>query len=496
MDHEMRDKCGVFGFFDTAGERTDAARQAYYGLFALQHRGQEGAGICVNHGGRLFAHREQGLVVEVFDEVTLNLLKGASAIGHVNLATQSRVGDSSLMPLLLKSRNGQIALSNNGAITNADRIRVKLEENGATFSSDSDSEVVLSLIARNRILTERMEDALFMTMAEITGSYALTILTPDALYGVRDPLGIRPLCLGMVADSYVLASESCALDAIGASFLRDVDPGEIITISKDGLRSEFMQEVFRKDARSHGRICLFEYIYFSRPDSLVDGASIYEARREAGRILAREAPADVDVVIGAPDSGITAAIGFADEPRLPYQQGILKNRYVGRTFIQPTQIQRELAVSMKFSPLRGPIAGKRIVLVDDSVVRGTTTRHVISMLKRAGVKEVHLRIAAPPVAYPCFYGVDMPNQDELSAANMSKDELQQMIGADSLEYISLEGLTASIRGLTCGTCTACFDGRFIAGVPDTAKEHLHPVDLLSQGYRKSSYDPVPGGAET
>ncbi len=482
MNHEIKDKCGVFGIFDTASVRSDAARQAYFGLFALQHRGQEGAGICVNHGGRLFSHREQGLVVEVFDEMTLNLLKGPSAIGHVNLTTQSGIGDAALMPLLIKSRNGQIALSNNGSITNADLLREKLEENGATFSSDSDSEVLLTLIARNRILTSRMEDALFLTMAEISGSYALTILTSDALYGVRDPLGIRPLCLGRQGDSYVLASESCALDTIGADFIRDVDPGEIITISKEGLHSEFMQKEFRPRARSNGRICLFEYVYFSRPDSIVDGASIYEVRREAGRILAREAPADVDIVIGAPDSGITAAMGYAEELGLPYQQGILKNRYVGRTFIKPTQIQRELAVSMKFSPLRDPIRGKRLVLVDDSIVRGTTTRLVISMLKRAGVAEVHLRIAAPPVAYPCFYGVDMPTQDELSAANMNKESLRLMIGADSLEYITLEGLKASVKGLTCGTCSACFDGHFIAGIPRMAEKKLHQVDLKAQGY--------------
>lgn len=487
MKHEMMDKCGVFGFFDTTDTRTDAARMAYFSLFALQHRGQEAAGICVNLGNRLLTHREHGLVVEVFDEVTLNVLKGSSAIGHVNLTKQTGVGEADLMPLMLKSRNGQVAMSHNGSITNAEEIREKLEDNGAAFNSESDSEVLLTLLARNRILTSRMEDAIFMTMAEVTGSYALTLLTTDALYGVRDPLGIRPLCVGKLDDTYVLASESCGLDAIGATFIRDVDPGEVITITRDGMRSEFLQETFRTTARDQGRICLFEYVYFSRPDSVVDGASIYESRREAGRILAREAPADVDLVIGAPDSGLTAAMGYADELGLPYQQGILKNRYVGRSFIKPTQIQRELAVAMKFSPLRLPIEGKRIVLIDDSVVRGTTTKHVVSMLKKAGVKEVHLRVAAPPVAYPCYYGVDMPTQDELSAANMTKDELQAMIGADSLEYISLEGLKESVKGLTCGTCTACFNGNFIARTPRGAEERLHDVDLVAGGYRKTEY---------
>ena len=484
MDHEMKDKCGVFGIYDTTGQEEDCARQTYFGLFALQHRGQEGAGICVNHGGRLFAHREEGLVVEVFDEVTLNLLKGSSAIGHVRYPSSQSIVQNQYMPLLIKSRNGQIACSHNGSLTNAGSLREKLIDNGATFNTDLDTEVFLSLIARNRILTERMEDAIFMAMAEVEGSYALTILTQDALYGIRDPLGIRPLCLGQLGNSYVLASESCALDAIGASFIRDLDPGEIVTISKDGLKSEFMQEVWRKNARQSGRTCLFEYVYFARPDSIIDGASVYESRVEAGRILAQEYPADVDLVIGAPDSGINAAMGYAEEIGLPYQQGILKNRYVGRTFIQPTQIQRELAVSMKFSPLKGPIAGKRIVLVDDSVVRGTTTKHVIAMLKKAGATEVHLRVASPPVLYPCYYGVDTPNQSELSAANMTKDEMQEMIGCDSLEFLSLEGLKRSVKGIDCGTCSACFDGRFIAGVSDESIETLKTVDIEASGFKK------------
>lgn len=477
MDHEMKDKCGVFGIYDTKNQRDDAARHAYFGLFALQHRGQEGAGICVNHRGRLFTHREEGLVVEVFNEVTLNLMKGSSAIGHVRYPTRGGIGEQCLMPIQIKSRNGQIAIAHNGTITNYEEIRDKLEENGATFNTESDSEVLLSLLARNRILTERMEDAIFLTMAELSGSYSLTLLTSDALYGIRDPLGIRPLCIGMLEDSYILSSESCALDAIGATFIRDVDPGEVITITRDGIKSEFMQESFRTFARKSGRICLFEYVYFARPDSVIDGASVFESRAEAGRILAREAPADVDVVIGAPDSGITAAMGYADELGLHYEQGILKNRYVGRTFIQPTQMQRELAVKMKFSPLKSQIAGKRIVLVDDSVVRGTTTRHVISMLKSAGVLEVHLRVASPPVAYPCFYGVDTPNQEDLSAANMTKEEMRAMIGADSLEFISLDGLRSSVKHLTCGNCSACFDGNFIAGVPEKSVDQLHKVDL-------------------
>lgn len=482
MSREINDKCGVFGIFDTQAQIDDAAKRTYFGLFALQHRGQEGAGICVNNGGRLFAHKDQGLVVEVFNEVTLNMLKGSSAIGHVRYPSKHSQTQSALMPLLIKSRNGQMALSHNGNITNEAEIRDKLAENGATFNSDADSEVILALIARNRIVTERVEDAIFMAMAELQGSYALAILTPEGMYGVRDPLGIRPLCLGKVDDAYVLSSESCGLDAIGATFIRDLDPGEVVSITADGVQSEFMQETWRATARQEGRICLFEYVYFARPDSVIDGASVYQSRREAGRILAQEAPADVDLVIGAPDSGMTAGIGYADELGLPFEQGILKNRYVGRSFIQPTQMARELAVKMKFSALRWPIEGKRIVLVDDSVVRGTTMKHVVSMLRDAGVTEVHLRVAAPPVIYPCFYGVDTPDQEELSAANMTKEELRILIGADSLEYISLDGLKSCIRGLTCSACSACFDGRFIAGVPSAQADRLKTIDLVSGGY--------------
>lgn len=491
---ELNDKCGVFGIFDRTQQSEDAAKHCYFGLFALQHRGQEGAGICVNNNGRLFAHKDQGLVVEVFNDMTLNMLRGSSAIGHVRYPGKNNLSQSALMPLLIKSRNGQIALAHNGTITNETEIRDKLSEVGATFNSDADSEVILSLIARNRIVTERMEDAIFMAMAELQGSYALTILTPDALYGVRDPLGIRPLCIGQIDDKYVLSSESCGLDAIGATFIRDVDPGEVVSITADGLQSEFMQETWRATARQEGRICLFEYVYFARPDSIIDGASVYQARREAGRILAQEAPADVDLVIAAPDSGMTAGIGYADELGVPFEQGILKNRYVGRSFIKPTQMARELAVKMKFSALRWPIEGKRIVLVDDSVVRGTTMRHVINMLREAGVTEVHLRVAAPPVIYPCFYGVDTPEQDELSAANMSKEELRDLIGADSLEFISLEGLRSSVKGLTSGTCSSCFDGKFIAGLPTDAAEKLHEVDLVAGGYIRPESTPASGEA--
>ncbi|MDD2213332.1 MAG: amidophosphoribosyltransferase [Oscillospiraceae bacterium] len=482
MSDKLHDECGVYGIFDVSQQREDAARMAYYGLFALQHRGQESAGICVNNQGKLFLHKEEGLVVEVFDEMTLNLMPGFAAIGHVRYPTQGGLGAGLAMPLLIKSRTGQIALAHNGTITNAEELRSRLEDNGAVFQTTSDSEVMLSLLARNRILTNRIEDAVFMMMAELKGSYSLTIMTAGKVIGVRDPLGIRPLCLGRLDNAYILASESCAIQAIGGTFIRDIDPGEVVTISKHGLASERMQSGEAESCRAAGRLCLFEFVYFARPDSTIDGCNVFASRYEAGKALAAQAPATADLVIGAPDSGLTAAMGFAEASGLPYAQGILKNRYVGRTFIQPTQMQRELAVSMKFSALAPSVKGKRLVMVDDSVVRGTTTRHVINMLKQAGALEVHMRVASPPVAYPCYYGIDTPAQEELSASHMSREALRQLIEADSLAFLSLAGLKHSLKGLTMGCCSSCFDGSFPAGAPKRAMADLKKVDLAAQGY--------------
>ena len=432
MGYEIHDECGVVGCFDISRMRKDISQLAYLSLFALQHRGQDSAGIAVNNGGKIFCHKEQGLVVEVFDEMTLNVLQGYAAIGHVRYPAAGGSELANAQPLLIKSKTGQIALAHNGMLTNGEALRNKMEEQGAIFQTTSDAEVMLSLLARNSIMTERLEDAIFMMMAEIRGAYALTIMTKDKVIGVRDPDGIRPLCIGRSGDTYILASESCALDSVGATFLRDVDPGEVVTLDADGMTAEYFQPDAAGRNTCRGKLCGFEFVYFARPDSVLDGASVHSARLAAGRRLAIEAPVEADVIIGAPDSGLMAAMGFAKETGIEYNQGLLKNRYVGRTFIQPTQMQREVAISMKFAPLRQTLEGKRVCLIDDSIVRGTTMRRLVTLLKANGAVEVHLRIACPPVAYPCFYGVDTPLQDELSACNMSKQELQEMIQADSL----------------------------------------------------------------
>lgn len=484
MEFEIHDSCGVFGCFDTAGEGSDVSHLTYLGLFALQHRGQDSAGIAVNQNGKIFCHKEYGLVVEVFDEVTLNMLQGKAAIGHVRYPA---VGDSSMgnaQPLLIKSKSGQIALAHNGMLTNSEKLRDKLEEQGAIFQTTTDAEIMLSLLARNSILAERFEDAIFMMMAELEGAYALTIMTKDKVIGVRDPHGIRPLCLGHIDGTYILASESCALDSVGATFIRDVDPGEIIILDEQGCRAEYFHRPAGADPVAEGKLCAFEFVYFSRPDSIVDGASVHAARLETGRRLAQEAPVEADVVIAAPDSGVMAALGYAQESGIEYTQGLLKNRYVGRTFIQPTQMKRETAVAMKFAPLRSAIKGKRVCIIDDSIVRGTTMRRLVEMLKANGALEVHLRIACPPVAYPCFYGIDTPRQAELSAANMSKDELQAMIHADSLEFISQDGVQTALKSLRCGLCTACLDGNYPAGIPESERKLLQEVDLIAQNYIK------------
>lgn len=467
------EECGVFGVFDTEGVLDDAARMAYFGLFALQHRGQESAGIAVNQNGKIICHKEQGLVVEVFSEMTLQTMKGHAAVAHVRYPSSDESGYDSIQPMQIKSRSGHLVISHNGAITNAEEIRNNLKKAGAIFQTSADFEVLLSLLARNRITTERIEEAILLMMAEIMGAYAMVIMSNNKVIGVRDPLGIRPLVLGQKGTCYVLASESCALDAVGAKFVRDILPGEIITISKEGISSQYF--VPEETAMKQGRICIFEFVYFARPDSVIDGASVYESRLNAGRALAKESPCDCDLVVGAPDSGLAAAMGYALESGLPYGSALLKNRYVGRTFVQPSQMQREMSVQLKFSVMKTAVEGKRILMVDDSIVRGTTTRHNIAMLREAGATEVHMRVASPPLCYPCFYGVNTPDQKELTAGFSSVEEVRRHIGADSLSYVSLEGLRASTVGIHCGHCLSCFDGEFPAGVPEKNKNQIHRI---------------------
>ncbi len=467
------EECGVFGAFDMSHQMTDAARMAYFGLFALQHRGQDSAGIAVNRDGRILCHKDKGLVVEAIDQPELETLGGHASVAHVRYPGAGESGYDSVQPILIKSRSGNIALAHNGALTNSVELREDCKKNGSIFQTTADFELILALLSRARIMTDTLEDAILHVMSQMKGAYSLVLLTENELIGVRDPLGIRPLILGRKEDTYVLASESCALDAVGATVIRDILPGELVIIDKNGLRSRhFIPE---KIAATNGRICLFEYVYFARPDSVIDGASVFESRVNAGKILSKEAPCDCDLVVGAPDSGVAAAMGYANESGIPYGAALLKNRYVGRTFIQPTEVQREMSVKLKFSVLRAAVTGKRILMVDDSIVRGTTTRHNIALLREAGASEVHIRVASPPVCYPCFYGINTPEQKELTAGFSSVEEVRRQIGADSLAYISLEGLKNSTAGIRMGHCASCFDGTFPAGVPAKSEDIIHRI---------------------
>lgn len=442
--------CGIVGVYDKGN--INAANAAYYGLVALQHRGQESAGIAINNDGIITCYKEMGFVNEVFDDKILSLLKGDMAIGHVRYSTSGSTFAANAQPIVIKYKNGNLALSHNGSLVNADLLRGQLEDQGMIFSTTTDTEVIAALIARN--YKGDIIKAIQSTMEIIKGSYALTILTDNKLIGVRDGYGIRPLVLGKLENGYVLASESCALDTVGAQFIRDVRPGEILVIDKDGMKS--IDHITNLPTK----VCLFEHIYFARPDSIIDGISMYKARENAGRILAKEQPAVADTVLSVPDSGTPAAIGYANESGIPFSIGLIKNRYVGRTFIQPTQSMRELGVKLKLNPLKENIKGKRVVMVDDSIVRGTTSRKIVQALRDAGASEVHVRVSSPPVIGSCRYGIDTPTMEELIGANKTVESIREYIGADSLGYLSLEGLLAAVGSKGDGFCTACLNGDY------------------------------------
>jgi amidophosphoribosyltransferase len=460
------EECGVFGAF-VPGEndplRSSIGRLSYYGLYSLQHRGQESAGLVVCDGDSFTHHRGMGLVAEVFSDTLLDGLNGHAAIGHVRYSTAGSSSIANAQPLLAESRLGKIAIAHNGNLVNAPVIRELLEDAGVMFQTSSDSEVILNLIARgarrgiNRALTDAMR--------AIQGAFSLVVLTGDALVAVRDPKGIRPLVLGELGDASIVASETCSLDAVGATYVRDVHPGEILIISDDGIESIMQNE------QTENRVCSFEFVYFSRPDSQVDGVSVYASRMEAGRILFEESPVDADVVSGVPDSGVVAAHGFAEAAGVPYAMTLIKNKYVGRSFIAPTQELRERAVSVKLNVLRANVTGKRVVLIDDSIVRGTTMRRLVRMLRSAGALEVHIRIASPPVRYPCYFGMDYPSREEL-AGRRSVDEVCAEIGADTLAYLSLAGLHRSLGG-SGHFCTGCLTGVYPVAAPvEQEKEAL------------------------
>ena len=450
----IKEECGVFGIFNP--DKSAAAPDVYYGLCALQHRGQEAAGmaVCDTFGpkGNITWHKDMGLVNEVFRPETLNALTGNLGIGHVRYSTTGSSTAENAQPLVLKYLKGTLALAHNGNLTNALQLRQELEENGTIFHTTTDSEVIACLIAKERTRAARVEDAILHAAQKLKGGYALVIMSPRKLIGVRDPLGLKPLCLGKRGDSYLFASESCALDAVGAEFVRDVMPGEILTVTKDKVQSDCR---LAQEAHAH---CIFEYIYFARLDSTLDSVNVYDARIRAGRALALSQPADADLVTGVPDSGLAAAMGFSQASGLPFALAFHKNSYVGRTFIKPTQKERESAVHLKLNVLGSVVKGKRLVLIDDSIVRGTTMASLISMLKQAGAKEVHVRISSPPFLYPCYYGTDVPSNDQLIASTHTADEICARIGADSLGYMKIEDLSQMTGDLPL--CKACFDNRY------------------------------------
>lgn len=440
---------GIAGIYSK--EKNHVSQVIYYGLYGLQHRGQVSSGIAVNNNGFIDYFKDLGLVHEVFPKDIMDRLMGNIAIGQVRYAFSDEGRDvKNAEPLVVGYRRGALALVHDGSIVNFSDLRNELEDNGAIFQSDLDAEVIANLIARYH--RDSVEQAIIKALSNIVGSYTLIIMTRDGLIGARDPFGIKPLSLGKFGDDYVLASETCAFDTMGAEFVRDIKPGEIIIIDENGTKSIFQKSMNR-------RLCLFESIYFARPDSKVDGRSIYLTRIETGRILARETSVDGDIVIGAPDSGIVAAIGYAEESGIPYAEGIIKNRYVGRTFIQPTQELREQGVKIKLNVLKENIEGKRVILVDDSIIRGTTIKRTVEMLKKAGAKEVHVRISSPPVIKTCYLGMDTPNEENLIAANLSIEEITKIIGADSLAFVSLQGLL-NAAGENNGFCKGCFTGEY------------------------------------
>ena len=464
----LNEECGVFGIWG----HENAAQITYYGLHALQHRGQEGAGIVTTDGQKLKPVKGEGLVNEVFTPEKLAKMAGTGAIGHVRYATAGGSGIENVQPLLFNSTTGGLAISHNGNLVNANHLREHLERQGSIFQTTSDTEVLAHLIKRSGY--ESFEEKIKNALSLLKGAFACAILTEEAMYIALDPHGLRPFSIGKLGDAWLVASETCAFDIVGAEFVRSVEPGEFIVIDKEGMRAE------RFAYPNERSICTMEYVYFSRPDSDIDGINVHSARKRLGKQLAREVQIDADVVTGVPDSSISAAIGYSEESGIPYELGLIKNRYVGRTFIQPSQDLREQGVKMKLSPVRQVVDGKRVIMVDDSIVRGTTSRRIVNLLKEAGATEVHVVISSPPIKNPCFYGIDTSTSGELIAANNTVEEMREQIGADSLTFLSVEGMVQNIGrtdpGSKCGHCLACFTGEYPTDIyPDTVLPHQKEV---------------------
>lgn len=464
---ELHEECGVFGVLSK--EPCDVAGMAYYGLYALQHRGQESCGIIVNDDGVFYSHKDMGLVSDVFSREELNKFpKGRIAVGHVRYGTTGGTTRNNCQPIEVNHMKGKMALAHNGNLSNALELRDELEMSGAIFNSTSDTETIAYMITRKRLTAPSIEDAVSRAMPSLDGAYSLVLMSSTKMVAVRDPRGFRPLCYGVTEDgTYVVASESCALRAVGAEFVRDVEPGEILVFSDEGVVSRREHCGIREK-----KTCIFEYIYFARPDSVIDGVSVHQARVKAGEILAKEFPTDADVVIGVPDSGLDAAIGYSRESGIPYEIGLIKNKYIGRTFIAPGQEHRFDQVKIKLSPVKSVLDGKKVILIDDSIVRGTTSQRLIKLLRDAGAKEIHVRISAPPFRHPCYYGTDIDSEENLIANHHSIEEISDILGADSLGFLPLESLPELING-DAGFCGACFDGAYPTAVPsDTRKDRF------------------------
>lgn len=454
-DDTLHEECGVFGVYDFDG--ADVASTIYYGLFALQHRGQESCGIAVSdtNGPRTVnVHKDMGLVNEVFSKEELEKLHGNIGVGHVRYSTAGSSTRENAQPLVINYVKGILGVAHNGNLINALELKNELAYTGAIFQTTIDSEVIAYLIARERIKTHSVEEAVKATAARIKGAYALVVMSPRKLIGARDPFGFKPLCIGKRDNTYILASETCALDTVGAEFVRDVKPGEVVTITEGKIISdESMCLPKEKEAR-----CIFEYIYFARPDSVIDGVSVYHSRIMAGKFLAMDSPVEADIVVGVPESGNAAALGYSLQSGIPYGTAFVKNGYVGRTFIKPRQSSRESSVQVKLNVLTEAVKGKRVIMIDDSIVRGTTSDRIVSMLKEAGATEVHVRISSPPFLYECFFGTDIPSREQLIAYNRSIEDIRKIIGADSLGYLTIERVKEMAQGL--GVCTGCFNGEY------------------------------------
>jgi amidophosphoribosyltransferase len=476
MFDKFKDECGVFGIFG----HPEAANMTYLGLYALQHRGQESAGIAASDGQQVRISREMGYVADIFDGETLSKLPGPLAIGHVRYST---AGESKLLnaqPILIDCAHGQIALCHNGNIVNARELRDDLVQQGSIFQSNSDTEVILHLYARSK--ARSLEEAIVESVAQVQGAFSLVMLTRDRMIAVRDPHGFRPLALGRLGDAVVVCSETCAMDLIGATYERDVEPGEVLIVSAEGVRSI---KPFPPAPLAH---CIFEHVYFARPDSYVFGRSVNEVRTELGRVLAREQAVDADVVVPVPDSGVCAAMGFAEQSGVPLRMGLIRNHYVGRTFIQPQASIRHFGVKVKLNPVRSVLNGRRVVLVDDSLVRGTTSQKIVRMVRAAGAKEVHVRISCPPTISPCFYGVDTPRKSELIAATHSLEEIREFLEADTVAYLSLEGLLSAVNTERSSYCTSCYTGNYPVPFPRDEATYLQ----LALKLDTTKNEPVPG----